>query len=416
MSRLHEHACAPQRRLEHSSSGSGNRHYDAPVANGIAIGVDARGAQNASVVSLSELGLIGLMLLPGALIVFLGFNAGGYFPGTPAVAALVLTQILLVRIVQARHPFEGLAPMTLVAIGALACYAVLTLASGIWSHSMSRALIEFDRAWLYLLVLVLFGTVRASTDNLRWLIRGLVLGMSIVCVSGLATRLLPNVWHTAPGVSNERLSYPVTYWNTLGLLAALGIVLAFHLSCSLSERRVVRVLAAGVLPLLALTLFFTFSRGAMLACGIGLVVYVLVARPRGLPSAVLAVVPTTAVSILFAYHANLLDTLDPTTRRAVAQGHHVALVAGACVLVGMAVRLLLASVLDPRLRRWTRGPRLDAALKRGAMPARGCGGCSRVLRAWSAPRSRSRLGSFHRRRFHDRQGRRSAPALDRSLQ
>jgi O-antigen ligase len=332
------------------------------------IGVDTRDAQDTSVVSLSELGLIGLMLLPGALIVFLGFNAGGYFPGTPAVAALVLTQILLVRIVQARHPFEGLAPMTLVAIGALACYAVLTLASGIWSHSTSRALIEFDRAWLYLLVLVLFGTVQASTDNLRWLVRGLVIGMSIVCVSGLATRLLPDVWHTAPGVSNERLSYPVTYWNTLGLLAALGIVLAFHLSCSLSERRVVRVLAAGVLPLLALTLFFTFSRGAMLACGIGLGVYLIVARPRGLPSAALAVIPTTAVSILFAYRANLLDTLDPTTRRAVAQGHHMALVAGACVLAGMVARLLLASVLDPRLRRRAHRPRLDRALKRGAMP------------------------------------------------
>jgi O-antigen ligase len=309
------------------------------------------------------------MLLPGALVVFLGFNAGGYFPGTPAVAALVLTQILLVRIVQAQHPFEGLAPMTLVAIGALACYAALTLASGIWSHSMSRALIEFDRAWLYLLVLVLFGTVQANSENLRWLVRGLVLGVSIVCLSGLATRLLPSVWHTAPGVSNERLSYPVTYWNTLGLLAALGMVLAFHLSCSLSERRVVRVLAAGVLPLLALTLFFTFSRGAMLACGIGLVVYVLVARPRGLPSTVLAVIPPMAVSILFAYRANLLDTLDPTTRRAVVQGHHVALAAGLCVLVSMAARLLLASVLDPRSRHWARRQRLDAPRKRGAMLA-----------------------------------------------
>ena len=339
------------------------------MANGIAIGVDTRDARDTSAISLSELGLIGLMLLPGALIVFLGFNAGGYFPGTPAVAALVLTQILLVRIVQARHPFEGLAPMTIVAIGALACYALLTLASGIWSHSMSRALIEFDRAWLYLLVLVLFGTVRASTDNMRWLMRGLVLGVSIVCISGLTTRLLPNVWHTAPGVSNERLSYPVTYWNTLGLLAALGIVLAFHLSCSLGERRVVRVIAAGLLPLLALTLFFTFSRGAMLACGIGLVVYALVARPRGLPSATLAVIPTTAVAILFAYHANLLDTLDPTTRRAVAQGHHMALVAGTCVLVSMAARLLLAAVLDPRLRDWARRPRLDAALKHGVVPA-----------------------------------------------
>ncbi len=339
------------------------------MANGVAIGADARGAQEVSVVSFGELGLIGLMLLPGALIVFLGFNAGGYFPGTPAVAALVLTQILLVRIVQARNPFGGLAPITLVAIGALACYAVVTLVSGIWSHSMSRALIEFDRSWLYLLVLVLFGTVQASTDNMRWLVRGLVLGVSIVCVSALATRLLPNVWHTAPGVSNERLSYPVTYWNTLGLLASFGIVLAFHLSCSLSERRVVRVLATGVLPLLVLTLFFTFSRGAMLACGIGMVSYLLVARPRGLPSAAIAVIPTTAVLILLAYRANLLDTLDPTTRRAVAQGHHLALAAAVCVLVSMAARLLLTSVLDQRLRRSARRPRLAASLKRGAMLA-----------------------------------------------
>jgi O-antigen ligase len=339
------------------------------MADAIAIGVDARRAEGASVASLSELGRVGLMLLPGALIVFLGFNAGGYFPGTPAVAALVLTQILLVRIVQAPHPFAGLAPLTLVAIGALGCYAALTLASGLWSHSTSRALIEFDRIWLYLLVLVLFGTVQASTSNLRWLVRGLVLGASIVCVSGLLTRLLPDVWHTAPGVSNERLSYPVTYWNTLGLLAALGIVLAFHLTCSLGERRSARVLAAGVLPLLAATLFFTFSRGAMLAGAAGLIFYMLVARPRGLLSGVLAVLPATAALIFVAYRANLLDTLDPTTPAAVSQGHHVALVAGVCVLVCAALRGWFASALDPELRRSTRAPRLDGTRKRGAILA-----------------------------------------------
>ena len=148
------------------------------------------------------------------------------------VAALVLAQILLVRIMQSRRPFEGLAPVTLVAIAALGLYALMTLLSASWSHSTSRALIEFDRAWLYLLVLVLFGTVRASTQDLRWLIRGLVIGASVVCLAGLISRVLPNVWHTAPDVSNERLSYPVTYWNALGLLAALGIVLAFHLTCT----------------------------------------------------------------------------------------------------------------------------------------------------------------------------------------
>ena len=291
-----------------------------------------------------------LMLLPGALIVFMGFNAGGYFPATPAVAALVLTQVLLVRIMQSRRPFEGLAPATLVAIAALGLYTLLTLVSASWSHSMSRALIEFDRAWLYLLILVLFGTVRASAQDLRWLIRGLVIGASVVCLAGLISRVLPNVLHTAPDVANERLSYPVTYWNTLGLLATIGIVLAFHLTCSLRERRLVRVLAAAVIPLLAATLFFTFSRGAIAAGVVGLVVYMLVARPSGLLSGVLATAPASAALIVIAYHANLLDTVDPTTPAAVSQGHHVALAAGICASACAALRLFFALGLDPRLR------------------------------------------------------------------
>src|ERR1700728_4336537 len=66
-----------------------------------------------------ELAAAALMLLPGALVVFTGFNAGGYFPATPAIVAIVLTQILLVRILQSSRPFAGFAPATLVAIAAL---------------------------------------------------------------------------------------------------------------------------------------------------------------------------------------------------------------------------------------------------------------------------------------------------------
>ncbi len=242
------------------------------------------------------------MLLPGGLIVFAGFNAGGYFPATPAILAIVLLQILLVRIVQAPRPFEGLTLSTLVALVALALYALSTLLSVLWSHASGRALIEFDRAWLYLLVLLLLGSVRPSTHDLRWLVRGLLLGASVVCLAGLTSRVLPNVWPTAPDVSNQRLSYPVTYWNTLGLLAALGIVLALHLACTLTERRPVRVLAAGVLPLLAATLFFTFSRrGDRCRDNRRGGVYVLCARPRGLLSGVLATVPPSVALIVVAY-------------------------------------------------------------------------------------------------------------------
>jgi hypothetical protein len=337
------------------------------VASGATIGLEVPVVEETSATRASEVAMVALMLLPGALIVLTGFNAGGYFPGTPAVVAIVLSQVLLVRILQARRPFEGIAPITLVAIVALGLYAALTLASALWSHSTGRAVIEFDRAWAYLLVLVLFGTVRASAANMRWLIRGLVIGASIVCIAGLMTRVMPNVWPTTPDVSNQRLSFPVTYWNTLGLLAAMGGLLAFHLTCDLREPRIVRVLAAGVFPLLSATLFFTFSRGSILGAAIGLVVYVLVARPRGLLSGAIATAPATAALIVVAYEANLLDTLNPTTPAAVSQGHRVAVVAGTCVLVCMAARLSLAHVLDPLLRRSAGRSRVPARVKLGAV-------------------------------------------------
>jgi O-antigen ligase len=311
----------------------------------------------------NRLGVIALMLLPGALIVFLGFNAGGYFPTTPAIAAIVLTQVLVVRILQSARPFEGLAPLTLVAIVALGGYAAITLASALWSHSTGRALIELNRAWLYLLALLLFGTLRAGTENLRWLVRGLAGGAAIVCIAGLISRVAPDVWHTAPNVANERLSYPVTYWNALGLLAALGILFAAHLTCSLREPRFVRVSAAAVLPLFAATLFFTFSRGAIAATVIGLVLYALLARPRALLGGALAVIAPTAVLIVVAYHANLLDTLDPTTPAAVGQGHRVALVAAACAIACAALRLLFNAVLDQRVARLVRGIQVPHAAR-----------------------------------------------------
>jgi O-antigen ligase len=318
--------------------------------------------------------MVALMLLPGALVVFMAFNAGGFFPAAPAAAAIVLAQILLVRIVRSRDPLEGLTPAALVAIACLGLYAALTLASALWSHSTGRALIEFDRVCLYLLVFVLFATVRASASNLRWLIRGLAVGAWIVCLAGLTSRVAPDVWHTAPDVSNQRLSYPVTYWNALGLLAALGIIFTLHLTSTRRERRLMRVLAAAMLPLLAVTLFFTFSRGAIAAGAIGLVVYVLVARPSALLSGVLATVPATTVLIVIAFHANLLDTVDPTTPAAVTQGHRVALAAVVCVAVCAAVRWLLAARLDDRLHRfaarpWTSSTAARATIGGGAAAA-----------------------------------------------
>src|SRR5437588_12675805 len=94
-----------------------------------------------------------LLLLPGALVVYLGLNAGGYFPDTSALVAIALLAVLAVRVCVAKDPFEGFSAPLVVAAGGFALFALWTLLSGTWSNSPARALIEFDRVLLYLVAM-----------------------------------------------------------------------------------------------------------------------------------------------------------------------------------------------------------------------------------------------------------------------
>jgi O-antigen ligase len=291
------------------------------------------------------------MLLPGALVLYLAFNAGGFFAGATGDAAVAVALVLVLRTTLAAEPFAGLSGPVAAAAGALALYAVWTLLSASWSEAPARALLEFDRALLYLLVVVLFGSVRRDTTGLVWLVRGLALAFLAVSVCALLTRVLPDLWHTAPNIANERLSYPLTYWNALGLLAALGIVLCLHLTSTATERAGVCVAAAAAVPISAATLLFTFSRGAIAACAIGLVAYAFVARPRYLFSGLIAAAPAAAIAVQAAYRADLLATERPTTAAAIDQGHEVALVVALCGVGAAAVRAVLLRA-DRRIAGW----------------------------------------------------------------
>ena len=162
--------------------------------------------------------------------------------------------------------------------------------------------------------------------------------------------MLPDVFPIAPNVLDQRLSYPITYWNGLGLLAAISIVFATHLTCSAREHLVARVAGATVLPLLAATLYFTFSRASIVVMVVGVIGYVVLARPRGFVPALIAVLPTTALAVIWSYDADLLARPDPTTPGAVDQGQEVFVVLLLCALAAGAARYALIRVgLDHRL-------------------------------------------------------------------
>jgi O-Antigen ligase len=224
---------------------------------------------------------------------------------------------------------------------------------------------------VYLSALVLFGLSVRTTIQLRWLVVAFTAGIAVVCAVAVTSRLLPDVWPVRPNLADSRLSYPITYWNALGLLASLGIVLSLQMATQARGPRAVRALGAAAVPLLATTSYFTFSRGAILVAVLGVVVYLALARPAGALSGLIAIVPPTAIAVGVAYHADRLATTHPTTPAAVAQGNRVAWVLAACTLAAGILRVGLLGLDDraPRISppRVSRG--VVAAIAAGTIAA-----------------------------------------------
>jgi len=305
-----------------------------------------------------------LLLLPAGLVSYFAFNSGGFYPAAPAYIAVILCIVLALRVTLAGNPFEGAGPGLALAAGALSLFALLTLLSQIWSHAPGTALVEFDRVFVYLLVLLLCGSIAHTSRRAAWTLRALGLAIAVVCACALITRLLPHLWPTTPQLANNRLSFPLTYWNALGIFGALGVVLAVHFTSDAREPHAVRVLAAAALPVLATTIYFTFSRGGIAGALLGVVLYALIARPKALISGIVAAAPTTAVALKFAYDANLLATPTPTTAAAVSQGKHVALAVVVCAVVAAALRAGLALGVDRRLDRFRLREERQAQVRR----------------------------------------------------
>jgi hypothetical protein len=290
-----------------------------------------------------------LAILPGALVLYFGFNGGGFFPGTVGFACIIVIQLLIGRVLLADEPFEGFTRPFAIVAGLLAAYAGWILLSGLWADARDRTLVEFDRALLYLMLFLLFGFVARTRSRIPWMVRGLTVAIFVVCAVGLFSRLRPDLLKTKADLAVDRLSYPLTYWNALGILAAVGILLALGLAATPRERRPVRALAAGTLPILAMTLYFTFSRGAIVALVLGLIVFLLTARTSALPGALLAGVPLTAVALVSAYNAGELASERLKSAAAISEGKHLVTVVLLCTAGVVLLRAILAVLLDRRL-------------------------------------------------------------------
>jgi O-antigen ligase len=299
---------------------------------------------------------LGLGLVVGALLAalttYLGFNAGGFFAGTTAVVTIALCLLSAIGVLFLPRPLESLTPALLVPLALLTGFAAWTLASATWSGGSARALLEFDRTLLYVVALFFFGAVAGGRGRLDWGIKGLVVAAVAICAAGWMTRVAADVWPIAIDVRPERLSFPLTYWNALGLLASLGLVACAYLSSSRREARLTRIVAAAATPLLASTLLLTYSRASLALVPLGLLVYALIARPRRLVSTALATALPVAVAIGASYRAEEISSATFASSTGVAEGHELAVIVIVCMLVAGGLRALLTLRVDRRLDAW----------------------------------------------------------------
>jgi hypothetical protein len=284
------------------------------------------------------------VLLAGATV--LAFFTGGYFPAAQAWAGLVAWALVVVAVLlvpgslpRRRHAW--------LAIGGLVLFGGWTLLSITWAPIAGSAYHAGQLVFVYAGVLLAAVLLLRDPRAQRAVEPALAGGALIVIGYGLAGRLLPGVLHFAESApAAGRLEQPLTYWNAMGELAALGLVLSTRLAGDVRRPAWLRTAAvAGSVPLV-LGLYLSFSRGALFACAAGLVALI-VAAPRREQLAAIALAigagaVASAVASPFGGVTNLTDSLGSRERQ------------GAIELAVIVVIMLAAALVHWRLVRRTR--------------------------------------------------------------
>ena len=87
----------------------------------------------------------------------------------------------------------------------------------------------------------------------------------------LSERVFPGLFTLhADQIAFGRLSQPLGYWNAMGALSGVGLVLAARLAADRELPRPLRITATASMPFISLALWLTFSRGALVATAAGL--------------------------------------------------------------------------------------------------------------------------------------------------
>ena len=232
------------------------------------------------------------------------------------------------------------------AVGLIAGLASLSALSSLWSGSIELSVIEADRVLVYLAFFVA-AFLLAQTDQRRQRFgEGIAIGLSLIALLALGSRLLPHVLDVSEGLgSGSRTRYPLGYWNadgiSFGIAAALLLWMSRH-----SLSRALRWAAVAALPAVLLALYFTYSRGGLLALAVAAGCLLVLSHDRLWLLGTLAIGAVGALPAVLAVQGrgSLADNLP----------NSAAVDQGVAVLVFLIAGIALALALFAGLRRFER--------------------------------------------------------------
>jgi O-Antigen ligase len=298
-----------------------------------------------------------------AVTFYVAYDNGSYDLASRNSLAIFVWWTILVAIALGVWSFQHVSRGALTAAALLALFATWTLASTAWATSAEGVFAEFDRVALYLGVYVLAVVVASRRELLRWS-HGLAAGVVVVAAVALVSRLFPGTF-SGRGIASiipnaaTRLSFPLGYWNGLGIFVALAIPIL--LGAAVARGHVVGSVAVGSVPALAAVVFLSSSRGAVVALVAGVVVY-LVAEPRRREAFAMlglaAAGSLAAVVVVSAQHA--LTNGPLTSGAARSQGWRTAVVLAAICTATSALHRATARA-RPRMPTLSPGARIASA-------------------------------------------------------
>jgi O-Antigen ligase len=290
----------------------------------------------------------------GIAVFWIAYENGGSGLTTRAVLAIATWWMLIIAIGFGFLPRGQVGHAALVVGALLAAFAIDTFASVFWAASAADAFNEFNRVALYVGLFVAVAISVRRSELGRWC-DGLMLGLAGTAAVALLSRLFPDLFSTRglpeflPG-SQTRLSFPVGYWNGLGILMGMTLPLCLRgaLTASTSRRRSLALLPV---PVLAAVIYLTSSRGGVATAVVAAIVFLAATNRRWDALGALAAAAlgsALAIAVLVPRTELVNGPLD--SHAAHSQGRLAALlIAGVCLLT-TAVHALGARALSGRPR------------------------------------------------------------------